>query len=52
MAEGVNRLLRDKSRPPGIAPLDSALVEQVVALTLEPTAGGHALDRSRDGKDR
>lgn len=36
MAEGVDGLLRDKSRPPGIAPLDPALVEQVVALTLEP----------------
>lgn len=36
MSEGVDSLLRDKSRPPGIAPLDSELVDQVVALTLEP----------------
>lgn len=35
MAEGVDGLLRDKSRPPGIAPLDPELVDQVVALTLE-----------------
>jgi transposase len=35
MAEGVDGLLRDKSRPPGIAPLDRELVDQVVALTLE-----------------
>jgi transposase len=36
MSEGVDGLLRDKSRPPGIAPLDGEPVEQVVALTLEP----------------
>lgn len=36
MPEGVDGLLRDKSRPPRIAPLDSELVDQVVALTLEP----------------
>ena len=35
MTEGVDGLLRDKSRPPGIAPLDGELVERVVALTLE-----------------
>lgn len=35
MSEGVDGLLRDKSRPPGIAPLDGELVERVVALTLE-----------------
>lgn len=35
MAECVDGLLRDKSRPPGIAPLDPELVDQVVALTLE-----------------
>lgn len=33
---GVDGLLRDKTRPPGIAPLETALVDQVVALTLEP----------------
>jgi transposase len=36
MAEGVDGLLRDKTRPPGIPPLDAALVNKVVALTLEP----------------
>lgn len=36
MSEGVDGLLRDKSRPPSITPLDSKLVEKVVALTLEP----------------
>ena len=35
MTEGVDGLLHDKSRPPGIAPLDIELVERVVALTLE-----------------
>ncbi|WP_246800686.1 IS630 family transposase [Mesorhizobium amorphae] len=35
MAEGVVGLLRDKSRPPGTAPLEVDLVDQVVALTLE-----------------
>ena len=36
MAEGVDGLLRDKSRPPGIAPLAIELVDRVVTLTLEP----------------
>jgi len=35
MAEGVDGLLRDKSRPPGTAPLDQELVDQIVALMLE-----------------
>jgi len=35
MAERVDGLLRDKSRPPGIAPLDPELVDQVVVLTLK-----------------
>lgn len=39
MAEGVDGLLRDKTRPPGIAPLEAAFVDKVVALTLE--APGH-----------
>jgi transposase len=38
MAEGVDGLLRDKTRPPGIAPLETTLVDKVVALTLEPPA--------------
>ena len=36
MAEGVDGLLRDKTRPPGVAPLAPAVVDKVVALTLEP----------------
>lgn len=36
MAEGVEGLLRDKTRPPGIAPLDAELVDKVVTLTLAP----------------
>ena len=36
MAEGVEGLLRDKTRPPGTAPLKPELVEKIVTLTLEP----------------
>jgi hypothetical protein len=36
MAEGVAGLLRDKTRPPGIAPLDAKVVDNLVKLTLEP----------------
>jgi hypothetical protein len=36
MDEGVDGLLRDKTRPPGIAPLQPELVDRVVSLTLEP----------------
>ena len=36
MVEGVDGLLRDKTRPPGIAPLEAELIDKVVALTLEP----------------
>lgn len=36
MAEGLDGLLRDKTRPPGIAPLERDLIDKVVALTLEP----------------
>ena len=35
MQEGVDGLLRDKTRPPGIAPVAPSRVEQVVALTLK-----------------
>ncbi len=38
MAEGVAGLLRDKTRPPGIASLDAKVVDNVVKLTLEPPA--------------
>jgi hypothetical protein len=51
MTEGVDGLLRDKSRPPGTAPLEVDLVDRVVALTQEPAhAGSHSLDSSCDGK--
>ena len=36
LAEGIDGLLRDKTRPPGIAPLSSTLIDKVVALTLDP----------------
>ncbi len=36
MAERVDGLLRDETRPPGIAPLGATLIDKVVALTLEP----------------
>ena len=38
MAEGVDGLLRDKTRPPGKAQLEGALVDKVVAMTLKPPA--------------
>src|SRR5918998_2790995 len=39
MAEGVDGLLRDKTRPPGTPPLPKALVERVVELTLGEPPG-------------
>ncbi len=39
MQEGVDGLLRDKTRPPGIAPLAPEVAERVVALTLGPPPG-------------
>src|SRR5271165_2683212 len=36
MQEGVDGLLRDKTRPPGIAPIVPSRAEEVVALTLKP----------------
>jgi transposase len=38
-AEGVDGLLRDKTRPPGTPPLPEATVERVVELTREPPPG-------------
>jgi transposase len=35
MAKGVDGLLRDKTRPPGIAPIAQRRVEEIVALTLK-----------------
>ena len=39
MQEGVEGLLRDKTRPPGLPPLEADLVEQVVALTQQDPPG-------------
>ena len=39
MAAGVDGLLRDKSRPPGKAPLPEAVVERVIAFTLAEPPG-------------
>ena len=36
MAEGVEGMLRDKTRPPGTAPVATTLVAEVVRLTLAP----------------
>lgn len=36
MEEGVDGLLRDKTRPPGKAPISPERVEEVIGLTLEP----------------
>ncbi len=36
MREGVDGLLRDKTRPSGIAPLDRKTVDTIVTLTLAP----------------
>jgi hypothetical protein len=39
MHEGVDGLLRDKTRPPGRKPLDAAVIERVVALTAQDPPG-------------
>ena len=39
MQEGVAGLLRDKTRPSRIPPLDTATMERVVSKTLEPPPG-------------
>jgi transposase len=39
MEEGIDGLLRDKTRPSRIAPLSNAVAERVVALTLEDPPG-------------
>ncbi len=39
MQEGVAGLLRDKTRPPGRAPLDAEIIERVVALTAQDPPG-------------
>lgn len=49
--EGVEGLLRDKARRPGIAPLEKTLVDQVVALILEPPVQeATQMDGARDGR--
>jgi transposase len=39
MREGVDGLLRDKTRPPGRKPLDRAIIEQVTARTAKDPPG-------------
>jgi transposase len=39
MQEGVDGLLRDKTRPPGRKPLDGGVIERVVALTAQDPPG-------------
>jgi transposase len=39
MQEGIDGLLRDKTRPPGRQPLGTAIIERVIALTAEDPPG-------------
>ena len=49
-AEGVDGLLRDKTRPSRIPKLDPSVAERIVALTMEaPPRRSDALDRLGDG---
>ena len=41
MQEGVDGLLRDKTRPSRIPPLAPAVAARVAALSVEPPPGGH-----------
>ena len=51
MAEGVDGLLHDATRPAGKPPLPPDVIERVVEMTLRRTAGrDDALDRSGDGE--
>ena len=51
--EGVEGLLRDKTRPPGTPPHSTRTVAEVLALTCFGAAGrGHPLDRARPGQAR
>ena len=53
MSEGVDGLLRDKTRPARIARLPDDVAERIVALTPGRTAGrDHPLDWSGDGQGR
>ena len=48
MREGVEGLLRDKSRKPGKAPLPAATVDRVVELTLHEPPGEYRLPQTPD----
>ncbi len=49
--EGIEGLLRDKTRPPGIPPVPQAKVHAVVERTLrEPPGAVTPLDRPRHGQ--
>ena len=51
MAEGIDGLLRDKTRPARIQPLGLEVGKRVVALTLKaPPWRNHALDCGHDGQ--
>ena len=51
MGEGVDGLLRDKTRPPRIPPLGEEAAERVAALTLTDTPRrGDPLDGLDDGR--
>ena len=47
---GVEGLLRDKTRNPGKAPIGAETAARVVALTRTPAAPGNPLDRPGDGQ--
>src|SRR3954468_1117799 len=47
---GVDGLLRDRTRKPGKAPLDDALVRRIVADLRRAARGDHPLDRAGDGR--
>src|SRR5262249_9099894 len=51
MQEGVDGLLRDKTRPPGRKPLDPAIIEQVDPDSGRSVRRNDALDRWADGQD-
>ena len=51
MAEGIEGLLRDKTRKPGKPPLAPDTIQRVVALG-PPPRRGHALDGRGVGKGR
>ena len=47
---GVDGLPRDRTRKPGKAPLDDALVRRIVADLRRAARGDHPLDRAGDGR--